>query len=85
MLHLAQPGQCLIVLRVEPEGPAGRAGILVGDLVTALDGIRVEDTDDVQRLLGAERVGTSVTAAIIRGGNPIEVMVPVGERPHRKT
>jgi S1-C subfamily serine protease len=32
-------GRCLIVLRVEPEGPAGRAGVLVGDLVTALDGI----------------------------------------------
>ncbi len=77
-------GRSLIVLRVEPEGPAGRAGVLVGDLVTALDGIRVQDTDDVQRLLGAQRVGTSVTAAIIRGGNPIEVVIPVGERPRRQ-
>jgi S1-C subfamily serine protease len=74
-------GRCLIVLSVEPEGPAGRAGVLVGDLVGALDGVPVQDTDDVQRLLGTERVGQGVTASIVRAGNPIEVTITVGERP----
>ncbi len=75
-------GRCLIVLSVEPDGPAGRAGILVGDLLVGLDGVPVRDTDDVQRVLGAERVGKGVTASIIRGGNPIEVSITVSERPH---
>jgi S1-C subfamily serine protease len=73
--------RCLIVLRVEPEGPASRAGVLVGDLITALDAKPVEDTDDVQRLLAPERVGSRVTAAINRGGKSIEVGIAVGERP----
>ncbi len=78
-------GRCLIVLNVEPEGPAGMAGVLVGDLVAGLDGVPVRDTDDVQRLLSAERVGKGVTASIIRGGNPIEVMITVSERPYRES
>jgi S1-C subfamily serine protease len=78
-------GRCLIVLSVDPEGPAGRAGVLVGDLVAGLDGVPVRDTEDVQRLLGVERVGKSVTASIIRGGNPIEVMMTVSERPYRQS
>ena len=77
----ASAGRCLIVLSVEPEGPSGRAGVLVGDLVGALDGVSVRDTDDVQRLLGAERVGKGITASIIRGGNPMEITITVSERP----
>jgi serine protease DegQ len=72
---------CLIVLSVEAEGPAARASLLVGDLIVALDGTPVADTDDLQRVLSAERVGKDVTASILRGGTPIEVRITVGERP----
>jgi hypothetical protein len=41
----------------------------------------VQDTEDVQRLLGPDRVGTTVTAAISRGGNPVELSIQVAERP----
>ena len=72
---------CLLVLSVEPNGPADAAGVLVGDLIVALDGTAVGDTDDVQQLLGPERVGKSVTASVIRGGQPTEVAIVVKERP----
>jgi S1-C subfamily serine protease len=73
--------RCLIVLSVEPGGPAGQAGVLVGDLLGALDGVPVRDTDEVQRFLGAERVGKGITASISRGGKPMEVTITVSERP----
>jgi S1-C subfamily serine protease len=74
-------GTCLIVLNVESDGPGAKSGVLVGDLIAALDGTPVRETGDVQRLLGPERVGKGVKASIIRGGNPIEVSITVGERP----
>ena len=73
----------LIVLSVEPGGPAGRAGLLIGDILFALDGAPVRDTDDVQAVLGPERVGQTVRASIIRGGAVQELMITVGERPQK--
>lgn len=69
----------LIVLSVEPGGPAGSAGVLIGDVLTALNGQAVRDTDDVQTHLGS--VGQSLQASISRGGAPIELAIVTGERP----
>jgi len=41
----------LIILSVEAEAPAGREGITLGDVLVALDGAPVADTDDVQSVL----------------------------------
>jgi len=72
---------CLIVLSAEPEGPAAKAGVQVGDLLMALDGKAVEDPGDVQNSLGTERVGKTITASINRGGVAREISITVGERP----
>jgi S1-C subfamily serine protease len=74
----------LIVLSVEPDGPAGRAGIVLGDVLVAMDGKRVADTDDVQEFLGGEHVGTPVKASVVRGGELTSVAVTIGERPRRR-
>jgi serine protease DegQ len=73
----------LIIVNVEPDGPADKAGLLVGDMLTALNGVSVKETDDVQSALDPELIGKAVTASIIRGGLPIEVAVTVGERPSK--
>jgi S1-C subfamily serine protease len=74
----------VMVVTVEAGGPADRAGVLLGDILVALDGTRVADTEDVQALLGPDRVGTRVVARLIRGGAPVEVTITVGERPRRE-
>jgi len=73
----------LIVLSVEQGGPAERGGLMVGDIVVALDGKPVQDTDDVQGALDAENVGKPVRASLLRGGAPKEVSITIGERPRR--
>jgi len=70
----------LIVLSVEPDGPAGRAGVLLGDVLVALDGKPVSDTGDVQEFLGPEFVGKALQASLLRGGSMTSVSIVVGER-----
>jgi S1-C subfamily serine protease len=73
----------LIVISLESGGPAEAAGLMIGDILVTLNGAPVADTDDVQAHLGSESVGTSLTASILRGGQPAEVTLTIGERPQR--
>src|ERR1700730_5849970 len=70
----------LLVVQVADGGPAATAGILQGDILVRLDGSPVTNADDLQGLLGPDRVGSAVTAAIIRGGELRDVNVTVGTR-----
>lgn len=71
----------VIAVAVEPDGPAERAGLLVGDIIIGFDGQPIEDTDDVLSQLGGDRVGTAVRLRVIRGGQSVEPTVTIGERP----
>jgi S1-C subfamily serine protease len=41
------------------------------------------DLEDVQAHLGGDRIGTAVTALVVRAGARVELRVTVGERPRR--
>ena len=73
----------LIVLSVESDGPAAKAGILVGDILVSLGGTKVTDTDDVQTALESSGVGKTIEAELLRGGQPKRVAITIGERPRR--
>ena len=73
----------LIVLSVEPAGPAAGAGILIGDILVKLGGKPVQDTDDIQLVLERHAVGGKVEVEVLRGGESRRIDVVVGERPRR--
>lgn len=70
----------LIVLSVDPGGPAATVGVLLGDLLTAIDGNTVHDTDDIQPFLEPDRVGKTVQMTLVRGGVRMELPLVVGAR-----
>jgi S1-C subfamily serine protease len=70
----------VILVSIEPQGPADRAGILLGDILIALNNTPVGNTNDVQSFLGSQSVGQTLSAKIIRGGELVEIAIAVGER-----
>src|ERR1700694_2499331 len=70
----------LLVVQVADGGPAGAAGFLQGDILVKLDGSAVTNADDLQGLLGPNRVGTQVSASVVRGGELRALSLTVGTR-----
>ena len=77
-LGLTQGG--LLVVGVEDGSPAGRGGIIIGDILATLDGQPVEDTEDLLVLLTDERIGREAQVQVVRGGELQTLQVTVGER-----
>ncbi len=78
-LDLTQRGG-LLVVGVEDGSPAGRGGLIIGDILATLDGQPVEDTEDLLVLLTGERVGQTVPVRVVRGGELQTLEITVGER-----
>ena len=71
----------VLVVSIDPNGPSARAGILVGDIVTAWNGQPIAGVREIMRLLGPESIGSTVDLGLIRGGTPTALQVVIGERP----
>ena len=68
---------CIEVVEVVEGSPADRAGLRPEDLVVEVDGNRVEDVGDLQRLMVAELIGATVPVTVIRQGRTLELdLVP---------
>ena len=78
-LGLTQRGG-LLVVGVEDGSPAGRGGIIIGDILARLDGQPVEDTEDLLVLLTDEKIGREAQIQVVRGGELQTLQVTVGER-----
>lgn len=76
-----QDGLGLLVTAVEPEGPAEKAGLLLGDALVALDGEPIGSMAELWSALGPDRVGQAVSLEILRAGQPRAVSLQVGARP----
>jgi S1-C subfamily serine protease len=71
-----------IVLDVEPEGPAHKAGMVIGDILVSLAGHPVARLEDIHAQLTAESIGKSLPVKFVRGGALQEANIVVGERAH---
>jgi len=74
----------LVILSVEPEGPAAAAGLLVGDVIVKLGSRPNEHVEDLVDALGkADVVGRTFNLDLVRGGERVAADVLIGERPRR--
>jgi S1-C subfamily serine protease len=71
----------LLVSSVADEGPAARAGLLVGDVIVTLGG---QPATSLESLRDALQVGTEVMVDIARGGRAHTLSVQVGQRPQSR-
>ncbi len=70
----------LITMTIETGSPAEKAGLLPGDIVVALGGQPVRDAEELQEILGSDRVGVATSLTVLRGGEVQELSVTPAER-----
>ncbi|HXM76504.1 MAG TPA: PDZ domain-containing protein, partial [Thermoanaerobaculia bacterium] len=52
---------------VDPRGPAARAGLETGDVLTGLNGSEVRDPEDVNRIIARDHNRTTLVMEVTRG------------------
>lgn len=68
-----------LVNSVEPDSPASKAGMKAGDVILKFNGHAVEDSADLQRVVGATKPGTTVNLDVWREGATKTLTLAVGE------
>ncbi|MBO5658305.1 MAG: DegQ family serine endoprotease [Duodenibacillus sp.] len=68
-----------IVAQIEKDGPAAQSGLMEGDVITAVDGKKVESSSDLPVMISAITPGTKVKLNVIRDGQNKIVTITVGE------
>ncbi len=77
-IGLGKPAGAL-VQGVETGGPADKAGVEAGDIITKVDGKAIEKSGDLPRIVGATKPGAKATLQLFRRGATRDVSVTVVE------
>jgi len=70
----------LLILWLEEGGPADKSGLLVGDILAAIEDRPIDDADDLFAALDSSTIGRAIAVEVLRGGRPETIAVTVGER-----
>ncbi|MFL5698731.1 MAG: S1C family serine protease [Ktedonobacteraceae bacterium] len=70
----------LLIVKVDENSPAQKGGLMLGDILVALDGHAINDSEDLQILLTGDRVGKAIPIDVIRGNSLQTLQVTVGQR-----
>jgi S1-C subfamily serine protease len=74
-------GHGAVVGQVAPGSPAEKAGILPGDVITAVDGKQIQGESDLAQILSMHKPGDQVKLTIVRNGASMDVTVTLGTAP----
>lgn len=80
--ELGLPQGGVLVVNLYADGPAQRAGLQPGDLLTEIDGSPVLTAQDALAHVASRKPGQTIRIRGIRGRAPFEVTVTVAERPY---
>ena len=78
---LPSASEGVLVNRIMPQSPAEVAGLREGDIITTLDGQKISDPRQLQRMAADLPVGKMIEVGVIRDGKPMSVRLKVGELP----
>lgn len=69
-----------LIAGVEPNGPAGPAGMKTGDVIVSFDGREVRNSRELPRIVSETAVGKAVPVVVLRGGKEETLTVTLGRR-----
>jgi serine protease Do len=69
----------VLVNSVVPGGPADQAGIKTGDVIVAVNGASVNDSNALRNTIASTTPGSDLTVRILRGGSERDIHAKVGE------
>ena len=64
---------------VEPGGPADKAGIKAGDIILKFNGVQINRSSDLPRLVGGTALNSQATVTVWRKGAPQDLQVTIAE------
>jgi len=70
----------VLVQEITPGGPAEKAGIKAGDIISTIDGRPIKDGDDLVNEIASRRPGSSVRLGYLRDGKQADATVTIGDR-----
>lgn len=73
----------VIIAGVMRDGPAGRGGLRVGDIVRSLDGNEVQNTTSMLAMIALLPPNQEVVVTVLRNNRLINLKVKIGVRPQR--
>ncbi len=73
--------QGVVVMQIEPNSPASKAGIKECDVITALDSHQIDADHSLQTVLFTYKVGDNITLTIVRDNKPFQIKLTLGLRP----
>jgi S1-C subfamily serine protease len=74
----------LLVASVADDGPAAKAGLLVGDVIVSAGGQPVASIEALRERLGGDTVGGTLALRVARGGQALTLTLDVAERPRSR-
>ncbi len=70
----------VLVQEVQPGGPAEKAGLKPGDIITTIDGRPIKDGDDLVNEIASRRPGSTTRLGYMRDGKQGDATVTIGDR-----
>ena len=70
----------LLLVGVESNSPAEAAGLMVGDIIVAIDGQPVQNHDELFARLSGDVIDKPTPVEVLRGGQPQTINVKIGAR-----
>ena len=70
----------VLVQEITAGGPAEKAGLKVGDILTTIDGRPIKDGDDLVNEIASRRPGSSIRLGLMREGKQTDATVTIGDR-----